>query len=217
MKYVKVIIVLAIVSMIFAGCEAKEETLVVEELLSSSDYVPESNLLVEDVRDDVANYIACDKTYLEIEELTNKHLWEDKKIQVFSLKNDQELSNSIAVYKEGKLLDLFTGQNVLETFIADIDADEEYELCMNFSQGFGYVRTKVVAYDFETEMKFEYDMGSDLFVDIKPGSEVIDVFTSDGLKEPIAKQGEDGALQIEMIKKHIGILRLIENELVVDK
>lgn len=172
---------------------------------------------MEDVRNDVPNYIACDQTYLEIEEITNKHLWEDKKIQVFSLKNDQELSDCIAVYKEGKLLDLFTGQNMLEALIADIDSDEEYELCMSFSQGFGYVRTKVVAYDFETEMKFEYDMGSDLFVDIKPGSEVIDVFAYDYSKELIVKQGEDGALQIEVNEKHLGILRLVENELIISE
>lgn len=213
MKLFRSIIVLLIIMILVVGCKNKSDILTFQDLLVTNDYSPKNGIEIKKVREQISEHMGFDNNFLVVVEITDKRLWVNNGVQIFRVKSEHKSIDSIVIYREGELLDVLRGQNILAVILADLDSDNEYEICVKFTEGFGYIRDKLLSYDFRDNIVYKYDLEDDELLAINFEENKIDVFRIGKLKEKIIKQNDSGVVEIEFEKKYLGVLKIIDSEI----
>jgi len=150
-----------------SGCEQVDEayidTLVVQELITDSEFSPPDGIGIDEALSIVSDYLKYEagvkgdfENQIVFKEITTKALWDNSKQQVYRVSVSYAWLDGVAIFENGDLIKLLWGQDLLSVIAADLDSDGLYEICMNSNFGSGFVISGVYVYDSGTGVEYKF-------------------------------------------------------------
>ena len=95
------------------------------------------------------------KSSIKVTEITTVQAWGVNKMQFFFAEIDYRATHYIAVFQEGKLTGIYSGNYFQAIYLADLNNDGKYEIIVNDQVGFGYISFHIKVFDVENLKEYE--------------------------------------------------------------
>lgn len=180
--------------------------LLTQDVLKSTYIVPEKGIEELDALEIVSDYLINEAVIkgdfsknIEFEEITTQELWDNNRMQLFRIKVDYAWFEGVAMFKEGSLIDMISGQHITGIIISDLNMNEMYDICLNFNFGSGMINSYIEVYD-SGDMKTYgmnlRDIEKDVIIEKSNDGNWVDVYYKDMNSDTVDTQTYAGRLTI---------------------
>lgn len=139
---------------------------------------PENGINLETAKTIISDYVVENPIYMfdmeNLKEITTKEFWENTKTQIYA---EMKSSECIILVKDNKITEVIN--DVGAVYIADINNDMKYEVCVSVIYGSGRFLTALSVFDIANSEYYRRDtVNSHLVLDIDSESGKLIVYTN---------------------------------------
>ena len=91
---------------------------------------------------------------LQVEEITVDQAWKVNKMQLYSVKLDYAWLDGVAVISEDHVVDILSGMHITSVYLADVNFDQKYEICINNEVGSGIIDSRIMVLDVQNHKTY---------------------------------------------------------------
>jgi len=136
---------------------------------------------------------------LTVEEITIDEAWNNNKIQIFRIKSENSILYGVAVIKSDEV---FMLHNANDVFLADLNDDQKYEVCITSEIGSGIIDRRIMVLDVENlkDYQMEARMSYNFFLEIDIDTQSLIAYRSEYESNNPLENGEADCLGQLFIK-----------------